>query len=49
VQVVTFKALAPALTLGNNDDVERWLGEVRRRLVELLELGPVRLLDREGD
>jgi hypothetical protein len=29
--------------------VERWIEDLRRRLVELAELGPVRLVDREDD
>ncbi len=49
VQVVTLKDIAPASTLDDSDAVERWLQDVRRRLVALVELGPVRLVDREKD
>jgi hypothetical protein len=49
VQVVNLRALVPASPLDSAEAVERWVQDVRRRLVELLELGPVRLVDREDD
>ena len=49
VQVVTIRNLRPAVTLDNAEAVERWIHDLQRRLVALVELGPVRLVDREGD
>ena len=48
-QVVTLRTLMPAETLYDAGAVERWISDLRRRLVELVELGPVRLVDREDD
>lgn len=44
VQVVTVKELLPPSTLTDGAAVERWLDQLRARLVELVELGPVRLV-----
>jgi hypothetical protein len=48
-QVVVLRTLLPASVLGDVAAVERWIEDLRRRLVELAELGPVRLVDREDD
>jgi len=46
VQRVTFRKLLPADLLDSPESVERWVQDVRRRLIELVELGPVRIVDR---
>jgi hypothetical protein len=48
-QVVAFSKLAPVGTLDSAEAVDRWVRELRERLVQLVELGPVRLVDREDD
>ena len=49
VQVVTLRRLMPESTLEDTEAVESWVEDLRRRLVELVKLGPVRLVDREDD
>ncbi len=48
-QVVALAELLPLAALGDRETVEMWVDELRRRLLELVELGPVRLVDREDD
>lgn len=48
-QVVALSGLLPPAALEDRESVEGWVSELRRRLLELVELGPVRLVDREDD
>lgn len=48
-QVVALRTLMPEAPFESVDAVNRWVEDLRRRLVELIELGPVRLVDREDD
>jgi hypothetical protein len=47
-QIVALDKLLPLAPLESAEAVDRWLQEVRERLVQLIELGPVRLVDKEG-
>jgi hypothetical protein len=48
-QVVAFSKLVPVGALDSADAVERWVRELRERLLQIVELGPVRLVDREDE
>lgn len=48
-QVVALSELLPPAALVDRESVEEWVTALRRRLLELVELGPVRLVDREDD
>ncbi len=48
-QVVALAKLLPPAPLDGKDAVNEWLKQLRRRLLELVELGPVRLVDQEDD
>ncbi|MBI4706185.1 MAG: BREX system P-loop protein BrxC [Deltaproteobacteria bacterium] len=48
-QVVALSALVPAAPLDSPQAVNRWIEELRRRLIELVDLGPVRLVGREDE
>lgn len=48
-QVVAVRDLLPDSVLRDVAAVENWVRNLRRRLVELVELGPVRLVERDDD
>lgn len=48
-QEVALRDLLPDAPLDSKDAVEVWLESLRRRLVELVDLGPIRIVDRRDD
>jgi hypothetical protein len=48
-QVVSLSTFVPVATLDSADAVDHWIREIRERLIQLIELGPIRLVDREND
>lgn len=44
---VALRTLLPAEPLRSADEVDRWLRDLRARLLDLVELGPVEVVDRE--
>lgn len=47
LQIVALSKLVPLAPLDTAEAVDRWVQELRERLVQLIELGPVRLVDKE--
>jgi hypothetical protein len=49
VQRVTLGKLLPGSPLDSPEAVDRWVQGLRRRLIELVELGPIRIVDRSTE